>query len=278
MTRPTSRTLTFLLVPLATLGLALTCAFVDVGVAQAADQKAVLAKIKAHYQAAAAAYDDGELDKTQGELQQALKLAEENGLGGHKLVAQVYVLYGVLEVAGLKDKGQGVKYFAKALDISPAIQVPPTMASKAVLAAFDRAENQESEPAAAPAAQAAPDETEEALLKPAAPTKPTRAAKAEPPPRSEPSEAIREREAGRRSGRRQGEREPAAGGEGPAAEGEAGAGQGAGQHQGARAAAGQGEGRHRQAARRRRKGATPAAHEREAGPATSSSPTPRRSF
>ena len=143
MTRPTNRMAVFL----ATLGLALTYALA----ARAADQKAVLAKIKAHYQSAAASYDDGDLDKTQGELQQALTVAEDNGLGGHKLVAQVYVLYGVLEVAGLKDKDQGVKYFAKALDISPAIQVPATMASKAVLAAFDRAENQESETPAAPA-------------------------------------------------------------------------------------------------------------------------------
>ena len=181
MIRTKSRKPTFL----ATLGLALICAFVT-PVARAADQKPALAKIKAHYQAAATAYDDGDLDKTQGELQQALKLADENGLGSQKLVAQVYVLYGVLEVAGLKDKGQGVKYFAKALDISPAIQVPPTMASKAVLAAFDRAENQESEPATAPAEKAAPDEAEEALLKPAAPTKPTRAAKSEPPPRRDP--------------------------------------------------------------------------------------------
>jgi len=188
MIRPTSRTVTLFLVPLAALGLALTCAFFDVDVAQAAEQKAVLAKIKAHYQSAAAAYDDGELDKTQSELQQALKLADENGLGSQKLVAQVYVLYGVLEVAGLKDKGQGVKYFGKALDISPAIQVPPTMASKAVLAAFDQAENQvgESETAEAPAAKAAPDETEEALLRPPEPTKPTRAAKAEAPPRRDP--------------------------------------------------------------------------------------------
>ena len=46
----------------------------------AADQKAILAKIKGYYQSAAAAYDDGDLDKTQAELQQALKLAEENGV------------------------------------------------------------------------------------------------------------------------------------------------------------------------------------------------------
>ena len=199
MSRPTRKTLTFFLVPLAMLGMALTCVLGEV--AHAADQKAVLAKIKAHYQAAAAAYDDGALDKTQGELQQALKLADDNGLGSQKLVAQVYLLYGVLEVAGLKDKGQGIKYFAKALDISPAIQVPPTMASKAVLAAFDRAENQESESPEAPAAQAAPDETEEALLKPAAPAKPTRAAKSESeapsrrdPPRSDPPRSDPDKE------------------------------------------------------------------------------------
>src|SRR5580692_620495 len=183
MTRPTNR----MAVLLATLGLALTCA----PAAHAADQKAVLAKIKAHYQSAAVSYDDGDLDKTQGELQQALKVAEDSGLGGHKLVAQIYVLYGVLEVAGLKNKDQGVKYFAKALDISPAIQVPPTMASKAVVAAFDRAENQESE---TPAAQAKTDETEEALLKPSEPAKPARTARSESPPRSDPPRSDPDKE------------------------------------------------------------------------------------
>ncbi len=162
--------------------------------AGAADQKAALAKIKAHYQSAAAAYDDGELDKTQGEIQQGLKVAEENGLGGHKLVAQIYVLYGVLEVAGLKNKDQGIKYFAKALDISPAIQVPPTMASKAVLAAFDRAENQESETPAPSAASAAPEEAAEAPPKPAEPAKPTRAARSESSARSDPPRSDPDKE------------------------------------------------------------------------------------
>jgi hypothetical protein len=181
MTRTTHQTVTFR----AMLRLALACALVLAVVvapeAAAADQKVALAKIKAHYQEAAAAYDDGDLAKTQAQLQQALKVADDSGVGSQKLVAQVYVLYGVLQVAGLKDADKGVKFFAKALDISPAIQVPPTMASKAVLAAFDRAENQESETAAAPKPPAAPGDTEEALLKPAEPAKPTRAAKAEAP-------------------------------------------------------------------------------------------------
>ena len=111
----------------------------------AADQKAILAKVKARYEAAATAYDDGQLEKAETQLKQALKLAEDNGLGENKLVAQTYLLYGVLEVAGFKDRGQGIKYFGKAIDISPAIQIPPTMASKAVLTAFDKAENQAGE-------------------------------------------------------------------------------------------------------------------------------------
>jgi hypothetical protein len=171
--RSSSKTVAFL----SALGLALICA----PASHAADQKAMLAKIKAHYQEAAEAYDDGDLPKTQVELQQALKLADENGLGGNKLVAQTYVLYGVLEVAGLKETSLGVKYFAKALDISPAIQVPPTMASKAVVAAFERAENQESEPQAAPApaAEAKEEEAAPAPPKPAEPAKPARSAKSD---------------------------------------------------------------------------------------------------
>jgi hypothetical protein len=147
---------------------------------RAGDQKAALAKIKARYQAAAAAYDDGQIEKTETQLQQALKLAEENGLSENKLCAQTYVLYGVLEVAALKDSGQGVKYFAKAIEISPAIQVPPTMASKAVLAAFERAENQESEPAAAPA-----EATEESDAKPSKPAGGRQAKSQEAPARGD---------------------------------------------------------------------------------------------
>jgi hypothetical protein len=152
---------------------------------RAADQKAALAKVKARYQAAAAAYDDGEIEKVEAQLQQALKLAEDNGLAGNKVVAQTYVLYGVLEVAGLKNTAQGVKYFAKAIEISPAIQVPPTMASKTVLAAFERAENQESEPATAQAEGA--DDSQEA--------KPSKAAggRASKPPQASARDAESEK-------------------------------------------------------------------------------------
>jgi hypothetical protein len=155
---------------------ALACLLAAPAMPRAGDQKAALAKIKARYQAAATAYDDGEIEKTEEQLQQALQLAEENGLGENKLVAQTYVLYGVLEVAALKNRAQGIKYFAKAIEISPAIQVPATMASKAVLAAFEKAENQSAETPPEPPAAAA-EEAEPA--RPAKPSKSGRSAKSE---------------------------------------------------------------------------------------------------
>jgi chemotaxis protein histidine kinase CheA len=126
---------------LGAVALLLTGAGMGIRKAQAADPKTTLDKIKAHYQTAAAAYDDGDFDKTKRELLDVVALSKEGGLGTNKVVAQSYLLLGVLEVAGLKDTDTGVRYFAKALDISPAIQVPPSMATKAVLAAFERAES-----------------------------------------------------------------------------------------------------------------------------------------
>ena len=49
-------------------------------------------------------------------------------------MAQVYILFGVLKINEHKDTDAGVRYFAKALDISPAAKIPPTMATKAVKA------------------------------------------------------------------------------------------------------------------------------------------------
>ncbi len=112
------------------------------GSAAAAEAKGSVDKIKVHYQAAAAAYDDGDFEETKSQLQEAISLSKGAGASAGKVVAQSYLLFGVLEVAGFKHPDTGVRYFAKALDLSPAIQVPPSMATKDVLAAFERAENQ----------------------------------------------------------------------------------------------------------------------------------------
>jgi hypothetical protein len=173
----------------------LLCVLAVAGTGRAADQKAILDKVTGHYQAAVAAYDDGEFEKTKSELVEAIALAKDNGLASRKIVAQSYLLFGVLEVAGLKEREVGIGYFAKALDISPAIQVPPSMATKAVLAAFERAENQNT--AAVESATKEPAETE-------APPR----SKAKPEPKSDPIPSDQEAE------------KPASGGERKRAEAE----------------------------------------------------------
>src|SRR5262245_36178976 len=107
----------------------------------AADAKEAMEKLKALSQGASASYTDGDFDKTRSQLQEAIAVAKENGLSSNRLMAQVYILFGVLKINEHKDTQAGVRYFAKALDISPAAKVPPTMATKAVKAAFAKAED-----------------------------------------------------------------------------------------------------------------------------------------
>ncbi len=107
----------------------------------AADQKASVEQLKALNQSAQTAYSDGDFEKTKSHLQEAMAVAKDNGLTSNKVMASIYMLFGVLKINEHKDTDAGVKYFAKALDISPAVKVPPTMATKAVKAAFAKAED-----------------------------------------------------------------------------------------------------------------------------------------
>jgi hypothetical protein len=107
----------------------------------AADAKEAMEQLKALNQAAASSYQDGDFDKTKSQLQEAIALAKENGLSSNRMMAQVYILFGVLKINEHKDTAAGVRYFAKAIDISPAVKIPPTMATKAVKAAFAKAED-----------------------------------------------------------------------------------------------------------------------------------------
>jgi len=109
--------------------------------AGAADAKEAMEKLRSLSQGASASYTDGDFDKTRSQLQEAIALAKESGLSSNRIMAQVYILFGVVKINEHKDTEAGVRYFAKALDISPAAKIPPTMATKAVKAAFAKAED-----------------------------------------------------------------------------------------------------------------------------------------
>src|SRR4029079_13861837 len=107
----------------------------------AADSKEAMEQLKSLRQAAAASEHDADCDKTKSQLQEAVTVAKENGLSSNRMMAQIYILFGVLKINEHKDTDAGVRYFAKAIDISPAVKIPPTMATKAVKAAFAKADD-----------------------------------------------------------------------------------------------------------------------------------------
>jgi hypothetical protein len=109
--------------------------------AAAADSKAALEKIKADNQAAISAFGASDFKEMKSKLLDAVAVANESGLGENKVLAQTHVLLGVMQVDGLKETDAGIRSFAKALDINPAVEIPNGMATKVVKAAFKRAEN-----------------------------------------------------------------------------------------------------------------------------------------
>jgi hypothetical protein len=113
---------------------------------------------------------------------EAVAIGNESGLAKAKIMAQTYVLLGVLQVDGFKDTEAGIKFFAKALDINPAVQIPSNMTTKAVKAAFKRAED----------ADSGGDDAEAEALKP--PKESGKAAKGKKEERDREEEAEQERQ------------------------------------------------------------------------------------
>jgi len=143
----------------------------------AADQKAAIDKIKGHMTEATTAFSQKNFEKMKTELGEAITTGNENELGTNPIMAKVYVLLGVMEVTGFKNTKEGVAHFVKALEISPAVQVPVNMTSKPVRTAFAKAEDQDASSTAQSEKTAAAPEPEKAA--PAAEGKKTETAKAE---------------------------------------------------------------------------------------------------
>jgi hypothetical protein len=114
-------------------------------VAHADDQQTLVKQISALDDRAKAAYADGDFAKMKEQLLKALSLGRD-ALDDQPAMARVYLHLGVLYVDGLDNRAVGVKYFAKALKARPDTKVPPNMATKTVVSAFNEAGRQQSSP------------------------------------------------------------------------------------------------------------------------------------
>ena len=106
---------------------------------------------------ALAAYANLEMEEAASLLNQALEVCRIGQLEQHPVAARTHVHLGVVQVAGLKKRNQGIEEFKKALRIDPNIKVTKSMINPEVQAAFQEAAMDASEgPSPPPPASAEP--------------------------------------------------------------------------------------------------------------------------
>jgi hypothetical protein len=156
---------------------------VAAGQARAADEKKIADQLQTRNKAAVTAYEAGNFDKMKAQLLKAIVLGEENGMTTHPMMAQTYLLVGVMQ-AEMEDKDASVRYFGKALAIAPDAQIPQGMGTTPVKKAFKEAREKMAAHAEAPPPE------------PAAKSEPPAKARQEkaPPPEEAEEEAPKPRQ------------------------------------------------------------------------------------
>ncbi len=99
----------------------------------------VLNKVTKLNKKALDAYQKKDFDAARGFLKEALDLCANSGLDKHPIKARTHIHYGIVMVAGFKQRDAGIKHFKKALQIQPDIQLTKSVATPALQDAFEEA-------------------------------------------------------------------------------------------------------------------------------------------
>lgn len=83
--------------------------------------------------------DAGEFDVARDALLEAVKVAEAAGLQQDKMTARTYVHMGAVTFLGFKDRKGALRYFGKAKEIRPDIQLTPSLETPAMSELFAKA-------------------------------------------------------------------------------------------------------------------------------------------
>jgi len=94
---------------------------------------------------ALAAYSDLDMEEAERFLKQALEVCRTAQLEKHQLAARTHVHLGLVYVAGLKKRDEGIEEFKKALRIDPAIKISKGLLNPEVQSAFAEASMDASE-------------------------------------------------------------------------------------------------------------------------------------
>lgn len=127
--------------------------------------------------------DAGEFDAARDTLLEAVKVAEDGNLQQDKMTARTYVHLGAVTFLGFKDRKGAVRYFGKAKEIRPDIQLTPSLETPALAELFAKAQpgdTGEEAPKPASKPKAAPKPTTPLPLAAPTPLAPTPAPAAPP--------------------------------------------------------------------------------------------------
>jgi hypothetical protein len=134
-------------------------AMMAVGFEAVAQEEDAVQKVVELNKKALASFSDLDVEDAANLLKQALDICASQHLDRHPAAARTHVHMGVVYVAGLKKRDQGIEEFKKALRIDPNIKVTKSLANPEVQAAFQEAAMDVSEtpaPAPVPAPTPAP--------------------------------------------------------------------------------------------------------------------------
>jgi hypothetical protein len=93
-------------------------------------QQAIIDQVVALNKQALAEHQAGKHAESQSLLGQALVLAETNGLGQHDMAARTHVHLGVVAIAGLSRRDEGLRHFAEAQRIKPGIKLTKSLSTR----------------------------------------------------------------------------------------------------------------------------------------------------
>ena len=115
-------------------------------------QQQIIEQVVALNKQALAEHQAGKHAESQSLLGQALVLVETNGLGQHDMAARTHVHLGIVAIAGLHRRDEGLRHFAEAQRIKPGIKLTKALSTRTLEKEFRAARNLPAAPVvAAPA-------------------------------------------------------------------------------------------------------------------------------
>jgi hypothetical protein len=115
----------------------------------AGPREAVVHRMETLNGAAIASYAVGNHKRARSQLMEALALGKRTHLESHPVVARTNVNLGIVYLEGLHDRAQAVRCFRTALQVRPAIEVTPALATANVLLDFEETRAELPSPVAA---------------------------------------------------------------------------------------------------------------------------------